>query len=102
MSTQTVWSHEFVVDGRAYYVRGPVTRYEAFLLVTPIPATATWVNAFITHFPSKHTLGAEELDTAPRTQVKVNIVRRHLPPVSNAQPPPTQSPSNGGAAVVAM
>ena len=76
--------------------------YEAFLLVTLIPATATWVNAFITHFLSKPALGAEELDTAPRTQVKVNIVRRGFPLVSNAQPPPTQLPSDGGAPVVAM
>ena len=49
--TFAVWSHEFVADGTAFYVRGPLSGMEAFLLVTPIPAMETWGNAVVTHFP---------------------------------------------------
>ena len=80
--TSAVWSHEFVVDGTAFYIRGLLSGMEAFLLVTPIPATETWVNAFITQFPSERALSAKDLDGAVRTTVKTNVVRRRLGPVA--------------------
>ena len=39
--TSDVWSHEIVVDGTAFYVRGSLTCMEAFLLVSRIPSTHT-------------------------------------------------------------
>ena len=33
------WSHEFVVDGTAFYVPGSLTRMHTFLLVMAIPPT---------------------------------------------------------------
>ena len=47
MSAAAVGSHEFVVDGFAFYVRGCVTSFEAFLLITFVPATEPWVNAIM-------------------------------------------------------
>ena len=55
-------SHWFVLDGTAFYVRGSLSHMEAFLLVGPIRATQTLVNAFIIHFPSEEALSAKDPD----------------------------------------
>ena len=91
--TSAVWSHEFVVDGTAFYVRGSPSRMEAFLLVISIPATETWVNAFITRFPSKRDLSAEDLHGAVRTMVEANVVRRRLGPVAASRTRFSTAPS---------
>ena len=102
MSTAAVWSHKLVVDGCAFYVCGLVSQHEAFLCSTPVPATETWVHAFIIHFPSDPDVPAKELDATPRTKVKVNIVRCCLPPAAKPKPPPIKSPSGGGVEAVAL
>ena len=61
MSIAAVWSREFVVDGSAFYVHGSASWFEAFLFFTPVSATETWVQTFITHFPSKPGLAAKDL-----------------------------------------
>ena len=76
--THTVLYHQSVLDGMALYVGGFLRRMEAVLLVTPIATSETWVNAFISHFPSEQVLSATDLEGAVGTTVKGNIFRRRL------------------------
>ena len=82
-----------MVDGTAFYVRGSLTRMDAFLLFTAIRVTNTGVNAFIIHFHSHRALSAKNLDGAVRMRVKANIVRRRLALVAASKTRPSTVPA---------
>ena len=83
--TCVVWSHKSVVDGMAFYVRGSLSRMEAFLLVTPIPRHGDLCECFLTHFPLERALSAKDLDGSVRTTVKANVFHRRFGPIATSR-----------------
>ena len=76
--------HEFVVDNYTVWVRGDVSKLEAFASICPVPADQFMVLAFVMNFPGATPLDCKELDKLPPPPFgTVKVVRHPMGPLPN-------------------
>ena len=61
-----MFHHEFIVDNYTVWVRGDVSKLEAFASICPVPADQFMVSAFVMNLPGATPLDCKELDKLPR------------------------------------
>ena len=74
-----MFHHGFIVDNHTVWVRGDVSKLEAFASICPVPADQFMVSAFVMNFPGATPLDCKELDKLPRpASGTVKVVRRPM------------------------
>ena len=94
--------HEFVENNNALWLKGEISKLEAFASICPIPADQSMVSAFATNFLTATPLQAKDLDQLQRPPSGTfTIVRRSLGPLPTTQATSvTQAPECQAAAPV--
>ena len=91
-----MFHHEFVVNNHAIWVKGEISKLEAFASICPIPADQFMVSAFAMNFPTATPLQAKDLDQLQRPPSGTfKVVRRSLGPLPTTQA--YQSPKHQSA-----
>ena len=81
-----MFHHEFVVNNHAIWVKGEISKLEAFASICPIPGDQFMVSAFAMNFPTATPLQAKDLDQLQRPPSGTfTVVRRSLGPLPTTQ-----------------
>ena len=96
-----MFHHEFVVYNHAIWVKGEISKLEAFASICPIPADQFMVSAFAINFPTATPLQAKDLDQLQHPPSGTfTVVRRSLGPLPTTQATSvTQAPECQAAAL---
>ena len=96
-----MFHHEFVVNNHAIWVKGEISKLEAFASICPIPADQFMVSAFAMNFPTATPLQAKDLDQLQRPPSGTfTVVRRSPGPLPTTQATSvTQAPECQAAAL---
>ena len=91
----------FVVNNHGVWVKGEISKLEAFASICPIRTDLFMVSAFARNFPTSTPLEAKDLDQLPRPPSGTfTVVRRPLGPLPTAQATSvTQAPRCQAAAL---
>ena len=74
------------VNNHAVWVKGEISKLEAFASICPIPADQFMVSAFAMNFPTATPLEAKDLDRLPRPPSGTfTVVRRPLGPLPTTE-----------------
>ena len=95
LPSQIVIHHEFIIDNCTVWVKGDVSKLEAFASIHLVPADQLMGTAFALNFPLTTPLKTKELDMLPRPPSRAHsIVRCPIGPqaTSRARQAPAKGP----------